>query len=788
MITNVKLQNWRSHLNTDLKFSEGTNCFIGPMGAGKTSILDGICFALFGTFPQLQQKKLKLEDMIMKKPKKQNEASIEMGFQLGNDSYTVKRTIARGKTSAELRKGNNLIQAQTSKVTEEIERLLKVDYDLFTRAIYSEQNQLDHFLTIPKGQRMKKIDELLAIDKFETARATVKSMTNKCNLAIEEKKKLTENMELDESLKRIDLVKNEIMKVKLDERGLKEKIKVVLEQKDRMHKDISFLKDQQQIIQKINEELRATSTLLQENQKDIESLKEGLMEFAEKTTEDLEADLAKYQEKIIELKTNLENEREELDKLKDSYAEKEAQVRLIETEKIPELKELTQQRGKMTAELKKYPVNKLAESINDRQRKLEDDKAELQKSFARIDDLRAGLEELKIVGDVCPICDNKLSDKKKQTIISKKEKTLDDLKKKCKKLEVNIEEFDSEIGELKKRLKISERLEDKLADMKNVNKEFKSLSEKLRVYRNEIKGFDKQKRMFEKTTDMIQKNLDGLSSEQEKIRLMITKRVEIKNKTDRINKLNQRVDELRIEKEKYSQFSPTKLELMENEFQNFIALENQIITRLENINSIIFEKQKLLNEIENKKKVLDQYKVDIEKIQFYAQQLQLLEIALINTQEQLRKNFVSAVNQAMQSIWTELYPYKDIYSIRLGIQEGDYVLQLQDSTGWIPADGAASGGERAMACLDLRIAFALVLAPQLKWLVLDEPTHNLDARAVEELAAVLRDRVSVLVDQIFLITHDPSLETAVSGFLYRVDREKEKDGYTKVNLIAGPEL
>jgi DNA repair exonuclease SbcCD ATPase subunit len=141
----------------------------------------------------------------------------------------------------------------------------------------------------------------------------------------------------------------------------------------------------------------------------------------------------------------------------------------------------------------------------------------------------------------------------------------------------------------------------------------------------------------------------------------------------------------------------------------------------------------------------------------------------------------------MQSIWGELYPYKDIFNIRLGIEEGDYVLQLQDSSGWIAADGIASGGERSIACLALRIALSLVLAPSVGMLVLDEPTANLDAKSIEELANVLREKITKFVEQVFLITHDPSLENAVSGYLYRLEREKAKDGFTKVSLISGPE-
>ena len=47
-----------------------------------------------------------------------------------------------------------------------------VDYDLFTRAIYSEQNKLDYFITIGKGERKKVLDELLGIDRFEQARSS----------------------------------------------------------------------------------------------------------------------------------------------------------------------------------------------------------------------------------------------------------------------------------------------------------------------------------------------------------------------------------------------------------------------------------------------------------------------------------------------------------------------------------------------------------------------------------------------------------------------------------------
>lgn len=62
----------------------------------------------------------------------------------------------------------------------------------------------------------------------------------------------------------------------------------------------------------------------------------------------------------------------------------------------------------------------------------------------------------------------------------------------------------------------------------------------------------------------------------------------------------------------------------------------------------------------------------------------------------------------------------------------------------LAADGVASGGERSIACLALRMAFSTVLAPQLRLFVLDEPTANLDVKSIEVLAQTLRERVTEL--------------------------------------------
>jgi DNA repair exonuclease SbcCD ATPase subunit len=88
-----------------------------------------------------------------------------------------------------------------------------------------------------------------------------------------------------------------------------------------------------------------------------------------------------------------------------------------------------------------------------------------------------------------------------------------------------------------------------------------------------------------------------------------------------------------------------------------------------------------------------------------------------------------------------------------------------------------------VACLALRVAFSRVLAPGLSWLVFDEPTHNLDRRAVEELAATLRERLPGIFEQVIVITHEELMENAITGACYRVTRDKDEDLPTRIEEV-----
>jgi len=670
MITSVALKGWRSHKDSKLNFSEGTNVLIGVMGAGKSSLLDAISFALFGTFPSLKAKKLTMDDIIMNRPKKEDMAEVVVSFQVGGDIYTVKRTIVRGKgTKAEIRKNNELIDTGTTRTTENVERILKVSYDLFSRAVYSEQNGLDYFLTVPKGQRMKKMDSLLQIDKFEKARSSTTSLVNRMKNTITDKTRIVEEMEEKEDFNKVSRLKEDIARLEEKQKELKNKMSEVEKEKQKMEKGLEEIKNEMEKIEELEKQRNILSGRIKNLSEEIESF-----EIKEK--------IGDLEKKKKEIESVLEDSDKKLKALED------------------EMNETTEKKQKITVS---------------------------------IEDLISKIDNLKSVKGRCPVCDRELTEKHRKKLIDERSEKVSEKEKELKETIVEIKRIESEIREVKESI---EKKKEQKFDIERAIEKIKGIEEK----KERLKDFRREEKELESAISEKRKSFDR----------------------ERMEEIQDKLKEL------YGSYTEIKVMLSSNE-------------------RFLNEKREQLQSLEEKKKMFQEYKSQIKKMEVLIDDLKKFEKALKETQITLRSEFVEAVNATMDRIWEYLYPYDDYTSIRLSIQGGDYVLELRESGGnWVSVEGIASGGERTTACLALRIAFALVLAPSLKWLVLDEPTHNLDVQGVEYLATVLRDKISEFIEQVFLITHDEKLEDAVTGYLYKLERKKEKNEPTQVVLISSP--
>jgi exonuclease SbcC len=282
----------------------------------------------------------------------------------------------------------------------------------------------------------------------------------------------------------------------------------------------------------------------------------------------------------------------------------------------------------------------------------------------------------------------------------------------------------------------------------------------------------------------LEEELKEKNETKQKLELIVSRIEEYEKSKKRLEDLNEKREEIEKRLRNLEEMLEGKnLEECRKKLTELVGTEKELESKIEGIKQLVEEKNQRLEEEKQKLENVEKQKEEIAKLEKIIKNLQIFERALEETQNQLRKEFVEAVNYTMNQLWSTLYPYGDFTNIALNIENGDYVLQLKDRMNrWVNVEGIVSGGERSIACLSLRIAFALVLAPHLKLLILDEPTANLDSRAIQVLASVLREKINEFIEQTFLITHQKELEDAVSGAYYILERDKEKGETTKVSL------
>ena len=225
-----------------------------------------------------------------------------------------------------------------------------------------------------------------------------------------------------------------------------------------------------------------------------------------------------------------------------------------------------------------------------------------------------------------------------------------------------------------------------------------------------------------------------------------------------------------------------ELELVQKESTELSSGISRNEASLEGIGKALEEKARQIEEKRKEIEKIEKLYAEISSKKTVIDNLAKFNNSLQETQAHLRSRLVSSINRIIQDIWPELYPYGDYPGLELTATEGDYVLRICTYRGgkeiWEDVDMIASGGERSIACLAMRVAFALVLVPNLKWLILDEPTHNIDQQGISRFVSVFNEKLPKIVEQIFIITHDEQLKQVSNGKVYMFSRNKGENGET----------
>ena len=176
MITSVELGDFLSHSNTKLDFDSGVTVFVGENGAGKSSIIDGITFALFGQHTRKSNKGL------IKRGSSQGFAKVN--FVINNKEYLAERKIdLKGSLSARFSEKVNddwlQIAAGERKqfgesMTQEVQKKIGLDFEKLKIAAIVQQGEINSIIKAKPKEFKELLNSIIGIDKLDIASETMK--------------------------------------------------------------------------------------------------------------------------------------------------------------------------------------------------------------------------------------------------------------------------------------------------------------------------------------------------------------------------------------------------------------------------------------------------------------------------------------------------------------------------------------------------------------------------------------------------------------------------------------
>lgn len=429
-------------------------CISGQNGAGKSSLLDAITWALFG-------QARKRDEALVNLGSKSAEVTLTFGYE-GN-LYRVQRTLPRGKSTilefqvaddpdspgdphrfnADL-SGNGRWRPLTERTLREtqarIESVLRLDYETFVNASFFLQGKADQFTQQTAARRKDVLGSILGLEVWETYRE--RTSQRRKNLEEEVNAMDGRIVEIETELAEEDQRKIRLAELEANLKGLAaargaqesqleqiRKITATLDEQSRLAAALAdSLSRSQAALSGLRERVadketeRAAYAELVKRAREVESAYQG-WQNARREVERLDAVAMQFHEHdelrqpllrdIAAERARLEQEQETLEAQSSVLADQSSTAGNLREQLEAAERSLAETEQKLS---ESEALGRTIQSARERQAEL---KAENDRLKGEMDELKARIERLKIAdGAACPLCGQELSESHRKSTLA----------------------------------------------------------------------------------------------------------------------------------------------------------------------------------------------------------------------------------------------------------------------------------------------------------------------------------------------------------------------------------
>ncbi len=798
-LISIALHNFRKFKDAEITFPEGVIGLIGNNGAGKSTIIEAIGWAIYGNKASRTPK----EQIKRQGAGNHEDCWVRLQFEMGGNQYEVIRIIGKNLSTDARVKVNGLISASSANATTAfLEKRIGMDYDSFYTSIVAKQKELNALSNKSPAERKKSMLKMLKIDLLEDAIKRVR----------EDRRRKEEMLEwIEKNLKNIGELEEE-------KRKIEGRLEELLMEKEKLADEIKEIEEKLKEIEKERAEERKRA----ENFKNLEARKK-LLEEKIAMKKKMREEKIKEKEELIKKRKEHEEikhfsseydelciKKEELDKLKEKYHEKkrleEEEERLRkEIENIEEEIKRNEKWLENEQQVKEEfeDIERKIKDVEIRKKEIERKKqekhAEKKEVAKRKQETEERLVEIKRIGpdSDCPTCGRPLREKYDE-LVKKFEDEINSYERRMNEIDKDIEEIEKELN----------KREDEVKNYEKIKAEVEDKIRKFSVIRERIKIFVKQKEDKEKIRNERQERLIQLGviefDEEEYVRIdgRIKYLMPIKNKIaileNEIRKLpyieeeikkieneekeiifeldrcKKEIENLAFDKEKYEEIERKYEEMKEEAYlkrEKMVKIEGDIEYTKKDIEKI---EEEIMEQKKQREKIKDLRK-EIANLEMLAGDR---DTGLLNN---FKKYLISKIGPLLSYYASHYFStftqgkYKEIE-----IDE-NYNIYIYDEGEKFSIE-RFSGGENDLANLSLRLAISQLISQKsdasLNFIALDEIFGSQDRerrRNVLNALAELKDQFK----QILLITHIEDIKDSLEHII-KVYEDEEGISHVEV--------